>query len=337
VSQLKCSPTRSLPARVRVVSPSRLHFGLLNETGLFGRVDGGIGVSLADPFWDVELLWGDGSISGTNLHLEHTQAIEFALRQLSFLVPLGELSVTVYNMIPCHVGLGSKTSLLMAIGTAVSTLVGRPICALDLARILKRGGTSGVGVYSFEGGNFIWDGGHSFPQGKPSFGPSSVACALPPPRILSLPVDWIDVVHFRFHDGGLHGQREVEFFRGVCPIDEKETLTAVSCVVSEILPSLLERDASVLQRGLNRLQAIGFKRLEWEIQDEITLAFREYWNRLRVPEALCLSSFGPTLFVFTDRPSTIRSFVNTFDSSPQNLTMTSVSSHGGTVKEVVYS
>jgi predicted sugar kinase len=41
-----------------VTSRARIHCALLNTSGLFGRVDGGIGFSVEEPHWEIEVGWG---------------------------------------------------------------------------------------------------------------------------------------------------------------------------------------------------------------------------------------------------------------------------------------
>jgi len=321
--------------RVNILAPSRLHFGLLNETGMLGRVDGGIGVSLVDPHWELEVTRGEHFLRGVTLCSEHAAAVQSALDVLSFLIPPAQVGITVNSTVPCHAGLGSKTSLLLAIGKAVSTLANTPISETDLCRLLRRGGTSGVGLYSFKGGKFVWDAGHRYPEFKNTFGPSSSCLAPPPPAILSIPVDWLQVVHFRFANGGLHGEDEANLFKQSCPIAEAETLTLISCVVSEIVPALMERDELLLQRGVKRLQTLGFKKIEWDIQDPVTQRFRQYWEHSDATEALGLSSLGPTLFTFTTRSSAVRSLIDKFETAALHVSVTNVNNRGALIKGIV--
>lgn len=320
---------------LKIISPARLHFVLLNETGLLGRVDGGIGVSLSEPHWEIDVIRGRHSPQATTLCAKHQTAIEFALDRLSHLVPKNDVSVIVRKAIPPHVGLGSKTSLMMAIGKAVSILAGVSLMPLQLARIMERGGTSGIGVHSFSGGGFIWDAGHKFPEAKKEFGPSSLALAAPPLAILSLPVDWISIVHFRFLREGIHGVDEVSAFKSTCPVPYEETAETLLCVISQVVPAFLEKDEPLLHAGIRRLQKIGFKKIEWEHQDELTKKFRDYWEESGAFEALGLSAFGPTLYVLTSRPSEVRKVIDDFGSPPIHMCETTINNRGAIIGEVV--
>ena len=65
------------------------------------------------------------------------------------------------------------------------------LTALELAKIVGKGRTSGIGVESFENGGFIIDGGHRAMKNR-GFVPSSASCATPPPIIAryDFPEDW---------------------------------------------------------------------------------------------------------------------------------------------------
>ena len=80
--------------------------------------------------------------------------------------------------------------------------------ALDMAKIVGRGGTSGIGVESFENGGFIIDGGHKRVE-KPSFLPSSASPATPPPIIAryNFPLDWKIILAIPNVERGVSGAK----------------------------------------------------------------------------------------------------------------------------------
>ena len=98
---------------------------------------------------------------------------------------------TVNSTYPSHSGLGSGTQLSLAVAKLITMMDGREMTAYDLAKIVGRGGTSGIGVESFENGGFIVDGGHKSSE-KPNFLPSSASNASPAPIIAryNFPLDW---------------------------------------------------------------------------------------------------------------------------------------------------
>ena len=143
-----------------------------------------------------------------------------------------------------------------------------------------------------------------------------------------MPVNWLSVVHFRFSRSGMHGEEERRAFAQWCPTPDADTVDALVAVSSLILPGLVDRCEDLLQRGLRQLQGIGFKKPEWAHQDPVTKAFRLYWDGLQVPEALCLSSFGPTMYVLTSDPRPVLARINAFGEQPVHVTVTKVSNAG---------
>ena len=71
-----------------------------------------------------------------------------------------DTSFTVHETYPSHSGLGSGTQLSLAVGKLLADFNSQKMDASQIASIVGRGGTSGIGVASFENGGFIMDGGH---------------------------------------------------------------------------------------------------------------------------------------------------------------------------------
>ncbi len=321
--------------RVCVTAPSRLHMGLLNESASFGRVDGGIGLAVSSPAWVIEATRGESEIKGVRLPLEHQNAIGWALQRLYPIIG-SDVQVVVHQAVPPHAGLGAKTSLLLGLGRAVTALADCELSAFELASLLGRGGTSGVGINTFAKGGFVWDIGHRYPSVKHRFGPSSeVLSAIPPKALLCTPIDWLSVVHFRFAESGLSGPAEVSMFRESCPTPVNDTVEAVLCTALQIVPALLERDGAALQAGIARLQDVGLKRVEWQAQSPATTGFRGYWKKAGMPESVGLSSAGPTLFILTETPEEVVRAIDGYCIEPTDLCITIVDNIGATTKGVI--
>ena len=67
----------------------------------------------------------------------------------------------------------------LSTGKLIAEHIGAYSNGYSLGEIIGRGGTSGIGVFSFDFGGFIVDGGHSL-KSKSSFLPSSASQAKPP-------------------------------------------------------------------------------------------------------------------------------------------------------------
>jgi len=207
---LKDQILRSLTVR----APARIHCALLNESGVLDRIDGSVGFALCKPFWEMKVRLGSAVSNLDMVHSEHKRAIAFVLdrfrRKFAF---NHEISIAVHHKIPPHIGLGSKTSLVMALGWALSRLVPVRWDERELATFLGRGGTSGVGVHAFSEGGFIWDAGRKFPMMKQEYGPSSEGLAPAPNKVICADLKGFKIVHFRFALQGASGLREIGFFK----------------------------------------------------------------------------------------------------------------------------
>ncbi|MCW3131869.1 MAG: beta-ribofuranosylaminobenzene 5'-phosphate synthase [Candidatus Methanospirare jalkutatii] len=291
--------------KVRVKAPSRLHFSLIDLNGSLGRVDGGIGVALNEPYSEIEIeSVGEGQVSSPP-----SPEVAQILERLKKLGLKRQYSVRILRRLPSHVGLGSKTQLALSIARGVAVLEGLDVSTRELARIVRRGGTSGIGVAAFEKGGFILDGGHKFAHSgvrmepasdesvKTSFLPSSASRVPPPPVLFQhpLPEDWFFVLAMPEVRSGAHGAEEVEIFQKYCPIRGEEVAEICRIILMRILPAVLERDIETFASSLTMLQHLGFKRLEVALQHKIV---RELFTFYEKHEALGygMSSFGPTTF-----------------------------------------
>ena len=100
-----------------VTAHARIHCGLLNTSGLFGRVDGGIGFAVEEPRWEIEVGHAE-ALAGARLPREVATAIHIATSGAQCLWNIPPFAVRVRHSIDAHAGLGSKTAILLAIGRA---------------------------------------------------------------------------------------------------------------------------------------------------------------------------------------------------------------------------
>ena len=197
-----------------------------------------------------------------------------------------------------HVGLGSGTQLLVGVAKVLCHLAGRSVSAPELGSVVNRGGTSGIGVASFEHGGFIVDGGHKFrtddiTNSKSDYSPSSAVRGLKPPPILArydFP-DW-DILVCVPTGEETAGIREVKIFKVVCPVPMEEVETICHLVLLKMLPAILERD----------LESFGFtleesQKFEFRAQSRDVLRCMDFLKQNGGVGA-GMSSWGPTLVAF---------------------------------------
>ncbi|NPE31628.1 beta-ribofuranosylaminobenzene 5'-phosphate synthase, partial [Methanococcoides sp. SA1] len=152
---------------IKIRSPSRLHLSLIDLNAEIGRIDGGIGITLDHPNIVLSAEKADG--------VEVTGNSSFAGRMVEAakaVLPEGKgVIIHVEEDMPAHVGLGSGTQSALSAAAAVNELYDLGLTVRELAIAVGRGGTSGIGVASFENGGFLVDVGHKFSE-KGSFSPS---------------------------------------------------------------------------------------------------------------------------------------------------------------------
>ena len=141
---------------VQVTTAARLHLGFLDPGGDLGRRFGSIGLAIDAFETRVEL---HESPSFEVLGEERERGAKIALRIIESLSLDTRKKLIISNAIPAHAGLGSGTQLALAIASAFRRLGGLPPDAREDARLLDRGGRSGVGVSLFERGGLAVDAG----------------------------------------------------------------------------------------------------------------------------------------------------------------------------------
>lgn len=311
---------------ITVKSSARIHSALINESGFSGRIDGGIGFSIDSPSWEIVVSRNEINSPNDSSHLnkELLDALESTKQKIQDQYQLPNIHYKISDGIESHIGLGSKTALLMGFSKAVSRLFNLDISHLEMAIIAGRGGTSGIGYWASQTGGFLWDAGRSYPEEKSCFSPSSASNNKPPKLIVSIDLDEYYICHFRFSDKGLSGKKEELLFKRYCPVPHIDTKEILALVSGSLVPSFLDKDCSNIQKTLNRLQMLGFKSVEWDQQDKATKRFRDYWNSRMEETALCLSSMGPTMYCLTMRPESVREIVETYHTTPTHFQVSKI-------------
>lgn len=279
---------------IQVVTPSRLHITLIDLNGALGRIDGGVGLTLDYPSIrinakkDAQL-----SVSGTT---EFAERIKSAASAVLTQYNINGVAIDVVQEYPNHVGLGSGTQVALAVGTAISELYDLNLNPTTIAKLTGRGGTSGIGVAAYEFGGFLVDGGH---KGKTEFLPSSASGKFGPGPIIArhdFP-DWAIVLAIP-NLRGASDKREIDVFQKQCPLPLNEVQELCHVILMEMLPAVVEHDIESFGRSINRVQTIGFKRRELELQP--FCAHLVQFMRENGAIGAGMSSFGPVVYGITD-------------------------------------
>ncbi len=313
--------------KVRVTTPCRIHLSLIDENGYTGRVDGGIGLMLDQPNVVLEV-----SNSADEFAIEcdryYRESVHVINEKASKIFKLFKISNKNFHFhlkkyYPSHVGLGSKTQLSLAIGTAISKLKSMEIPVAEITKMVERGGTSGIGWRGFETGGFILDGGHDFGKGreKETFLPSSASSsAIPALTIMRYPIpeNWRFVLVIPDVKPGANGEEEIKIFKKHTPIPSVEVNEVSHQILMKVMPGILKEDLKCFGEGLKRIQNIGFKRIEISLQHKIVKDLLKLFEDHGI-KAYGMSSFGPSVVGITENDSDARDLFNAVSNKLKNI------------------
>ncbi|MFW9819225.1 MAG: beta-ribofuranosylaminobenzene 5'-phosphate synthase [Candidatus Thorarchaeota archaeon] len=289
---------------LKITTPCRIHLSLIDENGYTGRVDGGIGLMLDRPnvVFEASNSAKEFKIEAHKYYRESIEVInEIASKVFKqYNISNKNFHFNLKRYFPSHVGLGSKTQLSLAIATAITRLKNLTnLTHRDLTKLVERGGTSGIGWRGFNTGGFILDGGHDFGQGKEkeTFLPSSASISANPALTLfryKIPEHWRFVLVVPNVKKGVYGDEEVSVFQNYAPIPRNEVNEVSHQVIMKILPGIIKRDLECFGEGLKRIQSIGFKKIEIDLQHDKVKELLKFFDDYGL-KAYGMSSFGPSV------------------------------------------
>ncbi len=278
---------------MKIKTPSRIHITLIDLNGSLGRIDGGVGLALEEPFVEIVAEECDEVVvEGKCLNLDRFKTVAKSLADR-----FGKgIRINVLSDYKAHVGLGSGTQISLAVATAFNELYDLGFSVRELAYLVGRGGTSGIGVAAFEFGGFIVDGGHSKKE-KPEFLPSSASKAKPAPVIVRRDFPNWDIVIAIPELTGFYGVREVNLFKEVCPIPLEEVRELCHIILMKLLPAVVEEDLDEFGEAVWNIQHLGFKKAEVDRYGNI---IRDAMSCIEETKAVGMSSTGPAIYAITD-------------------------------------
>ena len=218
---------------VSVTTGSRLHFGPLSVGAPAGGRFGGVGVMIAAPRTvltartaAVDRVCGEGPLVSRVDRLMQT------VRQSQGLgdQPACELQIT--ETIPAHAGFGSGTQLGLAVATAMSRVADESEISLKtLAMRVQRGRRSAIGLYGFQQGGFLVDGGR--------FEANQIGTLV---TRVEFPSDWRFVLAAPKKGVGLSGEAEQSAFGKQPPMPVALTAELCRIVLMDWLPATIDAD-----------------------------------------------------------------------------------------------
>jgi beta-RFAP synthase len=191
-----------------------------------------------------------------------------------------------------HTGLGVGTQLGLAVLTAID---GKELRTEILARFVDRGHRSAIGVYGFEMGGFLVEGGRTLDR---DFAPLLVR--------YDFPEDWHILLATSRGIQGTHGRPEVDAFAALTNHEREDQITEKLCrlVLLGMLPALASVDMAAFGEAVydfNRRVGETFRPIQGGVYahprvEEIVKILRGAGVK-----GVGQSSWGPTVFAIVAR------------------------------------
>ncbi|MDJ0686204.1 MAG: hypothetical protein QNJ84_16055 [Alphaproteobacteria bacterium] len=283
---------------IRVSAFPRVHVTLIDLAGVTGRKFGGAGFAV-DALPTVVRAEGarTNALDGFDrLDARGRADVDALLMRLLGRTDQGGVRLTLEAAPPQHVGLGSKTSLLLAIAVACDRIGTLGLEPEAMRSISGRGGASGVGSHSFFEGGFIIDGGHPWREGE-SFAPSSAGPPRESPPLLvraRFPAHW-RILLLLPEAAAPSVSDEAAFFARNAPIAPDAVFDVLAGVYHGVAPAVAAADLPALKKALAKIQHRGFKQAELAAQPVLV---RSLLSELQAQDGVAagLSSLGPLIY-----------------------------------------
>ena len=297
--------------QIQITAGARLHFTLLDMHGAFsGRVDGGLGVPIEYP--RVKLTMRKSSTSkvtsitslSSNIETEFEQQILAVLSNIQGEFRLGGVHVAFNECIPPHAGFGSKTQTLLSVAYGYCEMFDIKTTPESLAALIKRGGTSGIGVESFFNGGLIVDCGHKFENKGNLFTPSSLSSHITRPPLVgryTFP-NWPVLIVTPHQSRQIYGDVERALFEAVCPIPLGDVQQCAHVILMMTIPAVIESNLKVFCESINIFQKLRWKQFEINAQTPIVRETMKHLSDIGL-DGIGMSSWGGSVFAFGEKLS----------------------------------
>ncbi len=285
---------------VRTLAGSRIHIALADMGFASPRAFGGVGFMIDRPAANisVEMASSPSLVGAEALDARCQDELSILLQNLcSTNGP--SAGMIIHEHAPQHIGLGSKTSLKLAMIASYFALLGLDRGQAEIQRLSGRGGASGIGIHGFFQGGLLWDGGKAMEEVNQHL-PSGAVRARSAPVLMmrqSFPTSWRVALCLPSGKKSA-GAEEREFFESNAPIPKIEALETMALLYHGVLPAFRLESLELLASSLDSLAKTGFKRLEIDRCGEGAIQFLR--ELLEKGYAAGMSSMGPLLYVIID-------------------------------------
>jgi beta-ribofuranosylaminobenzene 5'-phosphate synthase len=288
-----------------IEASGRIHAGLIDLSADGYRINGGVGWSIGGPNIVVRAS-GASALEildkrSSPLPSGELEALQGMVRRFADAHGRSGVRIEIEGELAPHRGLGSGTTVRLAMLEACATAWEIDVAASELVKHSGRGGTSGVGVRTYFEGGLVIDLGHR--RGARA-GPSRDRTAEGPP----LPLLRIDMPRWRFglfrppNCAPVEIAREREVFDQALPIPRADVHGSLYDILYGIVGAVMESDDATFALAIDTLQTRKWKRAEWALHGD-ALTDRAEDLRMAGARGIGLSSMGPTLFFLGGKTS----------------------------------
>jgi beta-ribofuranosylaminobenzene 5'-phosphate synthase len=283
--------------RLEINAPARLHFGLINpvidERAWPGitkleqpiRSFGGCGVMIDQPALQLDIQRAN-HWTGTGSQVE--RAIEFGKLVTQHLRSQQAYDIHIHSMAREHSGLGTGTSLGLAIAKLICQDHGIQKSAIELAPWVNRGARSAIGIHGSDRGGFLVD-----------FGKLPTETITPTVQHYAVPHNWRFVLIHPKSAEHWHGDREKQAFAKMPSIAFNQIEALSRLILLGLIPAILNHDFQGFSRSLTEYNAcvgLPFRDIQGGIYTSPAIDRAvEHLSKLGI-EGAGQSSWGPTIF-----------------------------------------
>jgi beta-ribofuranosylaminobenzene 5'-phosphate synthase len=228
---------------VFVEAAARLHFGVLDLGGSFGRWFGGIGASAPGPTLLLSAEPADDVLASGE---DAERAAAFAAKFVAYHQLRHGVRIQVHRSLPPHTGLGSGTQLALAVARAIAEIYDVDAAAPALARAVGRAQRSAIGTWTFADGGLVVEGGRR--RDGDSCGPLIAR--------LAIPESWRCVVAVPDATPGISGSDEAEAFAQLPAPPREDVARVAHLVLMALLPAVADDDIETFGGALTEIQEI---------------------------------------------------------------------------------
>ena len=228
---------------MKIRTPSRLHFGIIDLSREFDRQYGAFGITLKNGYEiDIEPIESGMQVKGSEREKKIGKKVYQKLKE-KFDISTG-FRIVVKKSIPDHVGLGSTTQFTLGTSYGILKEIGEEIPIIRLAQLLERGRFSAIGTHGFEKGGFILEGG--------KVKKSEISPLL---KRMKVPEDWRFLIVCPKSESG-YDEKEERPIMEELTVDRKYPEKICHNILMGILPSLEREDIASFGQHLTRIQEL---------------------------------------------------------------------------------